>query len=45
MFMCLKGHTEQTWKGGEERESTSGEKMILYISIASVHLMQPPTES
>ncbi len=26
MFMCLKGHTEQTWGGGVERESTSGEK-------------------
>lgn len=31
---------QRTWGGGEERES-----MTLYISIASVHLMQPPTEA
>lgn len=39
MFMCLKGHTEQTWAGGVERESTSGEKKdpLYQYSISSSH--------
>lgn len=45
MFMCLKGHTEQTWEGCVERERASGKKMTLCVRISSVYLMQPATEA